>query len=74
MVAAFDVPFDVFAFDDACSCREVIRCFFRRPGTDSVMSFVLRGALKLTFGVVLVDRGVVQAAVRFWLMSPAQVG
>jgi hypothetical protein len=53
VVAAFDVPFDVFAFDDACSCREVIRCFFRRPGTDSVMSFVLRGALKLTFGVVL---------------------
>jgi hypothetical protein len=39
---------------------------------DSVM--VLAGALELALGVLLVDQGAVQAAVRYSLMSPAQVG
>ena len=46
----------------------------RRSVPDSVMPLVLLGALKLALGVVLVDRGAVQAAVRYSLMSPAQVG
>jgi hypothetical protein len=41
---------------------------------DSVMRLVLAGTLKLALGVLLVDQGAVQAAVRYSLMSPAQVG
>ena len=37
------------------------------------MRLVLLGTLKLAGSVVLVDRGAVQAAVRYSLMSPAQV-
>ena len=45
----------------------------RQPVPCSVRWFVLSDALKLALAVVLVDRGVVQAAVRYSLMSPAQV-
>jgi hypothetical protein len=45
----------------------------RQPVPGSVRWFVLSDALKLALAVVLVDRGVVQAAVRYSLMSPAQV-
>ena len=37
------------------------------------MSFGLLDASSLAFGVVSVDQGTVQAAVRYSLMSPAQV-
>jgi|GEM_PF-4074115 hypothetical protein len=38
------------------------------------MLLVLAGTLKLALGVLLVDQGAVQAAVRYWLISPARVG
>ncbi len=41
---------------------------------DSVMLLESAGTLKLALGVLLVDQGAVQAAVRYSLMSPAQVG
>jgi hypothetical protein len=57
----------------ACWCREVVRYFSGSLGRILVMRLVLSDALKLALAVVLVDRGVVQAAVRYSLMSPAQV-
>ncbi|WP_020379511.1 hypothetical protein [Candidatus Microthrix parvicella] len=41
---------------------------------DSVMLLVLAGTLKPALGVLLLDQGAVQAAVRYSLISPAQVG